>query len=112
MTTWRKIRDTFEMNKTGQYRTENLHGARELAAWPDMWVLRGGSSATGYTLYGLDIQANQLAWSLSGLLPPGMFSEREQTRILNIEGRTWQVQQRRPRPLRVIDHPLWRRIVG
>lgn len=53
-----------------------------------------------------------LAEILRAALPPGMFSEREQTRILNIEGRAWQVQQRCPRPLRVVDHPLWRRIVG
>ncbi|MCD4668908.1 MAG: hypothetical protein K8S14_00530, partial [Actinomycetia bacterium] len=43
-----------------------------------------------------------LAEILRAALPPGMFSEREQTRILNIEGRTWQMQQRRPCPLRVV----------
>ena len=67
---WRKIRDTSEMNKTGPHRTENLHGVRELAAWPDVWMLRGGSSVTGHVLYGLDMQANRLAWTLDGLPPP------------------------------------------
>ena len=63
MTTWRKIRDASGMNKTSAHRTENIHGVRELAAWRDRWVLRGGSSATGYVVYGLDIQANRLVWS-------------------------------------------------
>lgn len=48
---------------------------------------------------------------LRAALPPGLFSDVEQTRILDIEHRTWQTQQRRPRPLRVIDHRLWQQLV-
>lgn len=48
---------------------------------------------------------------LRATLPLGLFSDVEQARILDIEYRTWQTQQRRPRPLRVIDHRLWQQLV-
>jgi outer membrane protein assembly factor BamB len=68
--TWRKIRDTSKMNQHGPHRTDNVHLVKELAAWPGFWVLRGGSSVRGHKIYGLDIESNQLIWTMSGLQPP------------------------------------------
>jgi hypothetical protein len=50
--------------------TQATYGIIELAAWPDVWVLRGEtvSPVTSHTLYGYDLAANRLVWSLSGLL--------------------------------------------
>lgn len=53
-----------------------------------------------------------LASILRAALPPSLFEAGEQARILEIERGTWQVQQRRPRALRAVDHPLWQRLVG
>ena len=50
MSFWRLIRDTSKMNKEGKHRTENLHSAHEIAAWPDFWVLRGGGAVLGNAL--------------------------------------------------------------
>jgi hypothetical protein len=48
----------------------NLSNAKELAAWPDFWVLRGGSTVTGHALYGLAMPAGRLVWTLSDVAPP------------------------------------------
>ncbi|MBN2006771.1 MAG: hypothetical protein JXA21_25680 [Anaerolineae bacterium] len=48
---------------------------------------------------------------LRAALPPGLFSAVEQTHILGIERRTWQTQQKRPRLLCTVAHPLWRQVV-
>jgi hypothetical protein len=55
---------------------------------------------------------NALASILCAALPPGLFARGEQARIIEAERRAWQVQQRRPLCLRVIDHPMWRQLLG
>lgn len=52
-----------------------------------------------------------LADILRAALPPGLFSAVERARVLDSERRTWQTQQRRPRPLRVVDHRAWQQLV-
>jgi outer membrane protein assembly factor BamB len=70
MTTWRKIRDTSQMNTTAPNRTQNLSSIYELAAWPDLWVLRGKHTQDRDALYGFDPQANRLIWSLKEIRRP------------------------------------------
>ncbi len=48
----------------------NLNDIKELAAWPDVWVMRGGSSVRGHTLYGFDIARQRLVWALTDIAPP------------------------------------------
>jgi len=59
-----------------------------------------------------DDDLDVLTGILRAALPPGLFSEREQAHILEVERRAWQVQQRHPRPLHTVDHPVWRQLVG
>lgn len=70
MTTWRKIREINEPVNAGAAENANLREIHELAAWPNFWVLRGGSSVWGHKLYGLDIEHNRLAWVFHDLMPP------------------------------------------
>lgn len=53
-----------------QQRITNLGEIKELVAWPDVWVMRGGSSVRGRNLYGFDIAHNQLLWALTDIAPP------------------------------------------
>ncbi|MBN1919833.1 MAG: hypothetical protein JW892_01200 [Anaerolineae bacterium] len=53
-----------------QQHITNLSDIKELAAWPGVWVMRGGSSVRGHNLYGFDIAHNQLLWTLTDIAPP------------------------------------------
>ncbi|MDX9956412.1 MAG: hypothetical protein RBT75_20115, partial [Anaerolineae bacterium] len=48
----------------------NMDDIKELAAWPDVWVMRGGSSVRGHNLYGFDIARQRLLWTLADIAPP------------------------------------------
>lgn len=53
-----------------QQHITNLNDIKELAAWPDTWVLRGDSPRQGDALYGFDLAARQPLWTLTGVLAP------------------------------------------
>jgi hypothetical protein len=48
----------------------DLRNVHDLAAWPDLWVLRAASTPQGHALYGFDVAARRFLWSLSGLNSP------------------------------------------
>lgn len=49
---------------------------------------------------------------LRAAFSPGLFTAAEQEHILTSQRRAWRNQQRRPRPVRCIEHPAWQRLVG
>lgn len=52
------------------FESGRVHGVIEVAAWPNMWVLRGETVVPriSHTLYGYDAAANRLLWALDGLV--------------------------------------------
>ncbi len=53
-----------------QQHITNLNEIKELAAWPDVWVMRGNITGQGDALYSFDLAARQPLWSLTGVLAP------------------------------------------
>ncbi len=49
--------------------------------------------------------------TLGAAFPPGLFTTAEQEHILASQQRAWRNRQRRPRPVRNIEHPAWQRLV-
>lgn len=53
-----------------QQHITNLNEIKELAAWPDVWVMRGNIPRQGDALYSFDLAARQPLWTLTGVLAP------------------------------------------
>ncbi len=53
-----------------QQHITNLNEIKELAAWPDIWVMRGNIPRQGDALYSFDLAAQQPLWTLTGVLAP------------------------------------------
>ena len=90
-----------------------------LRSLPDVSTRLRGDLAQAYgalLLYKLTYVAPEddladMASLLCAAFPRGLFTGEEQEHILASQERAWRVRQRRPRPVRTIEHPAWRRLV-